>query len=235
LTALLQKDLRLLATWAWAIVPGHALFAVNGAFSPEFFFWVNVALAGAFTGVLLTIEWRLDADRFLNSLPVSRADVVKARYLAALGAALVATALYGLYGHALTAVGRGRVSRLWGVSTPGWESWEGLLALFLVVALLSFAFLPFHFRLGFGRGSAAFAAWAAPLASLGLLWLVREAAGTTRGGAIPLPAEALREGLERLSLSVGPGLAAAAALAAVVGVGAVSLRLSVASYEKRDL
>jgi hypothetical protein len=230
-TALLAKDLRLLRPWAWLIVPGHAVFAVNGVFSPEVFFWTNAALAAAVTVVLLTIEWRFDAERFVASLPVSRADVVKARYAGAVAAALVATPLYGLYGHALAAVGRDRLLRIWSGHAPGWESWEGFLAFFLVVSLVSFAFLPLHFRLGLGRGSAVFGASALTLALLGSL-ASRSVAG---GGSGALPGEALRTGLGRLSLAWGPWVTIAAALAATAAAGALSCLLSVRSYERRDL
>jgi hypothetical protein len=230
-TALLAKDLRLLRPWAWLIVPGHAVFAVNGVLSPEAFFWTNAALAVALTVVLLTIEWRFDAERFVASLPVSRADVVKARYAGALGVALVAMPLYGLYGHALTAIGRDRLLRIWSGHAPGWESWEGFLAFFLVVSLVSFAFLPLHFRLGLGRASAVFAASVLALALLA--GVVSRLVGGEGSGA--LPGEALRAGLGRLSLAWGPWVTIAAALVATAAAGTLSCLFSVRSYERRDL
>jgi hypothetical protein len=230
-TALLAKDLRLLRPWAWLIVPGHAVFAMNGAFSPEAFFWTNAALAAAVTVVLLTIEWRFEAERFVASLPVSRAEVVKARYASALAVALVATPLYGAYGHALNAIGRDRLLHIWSGHAPGWESWEGWLAFFLVVSLVSFAFLPFHFRLGLGRGSAVFAASSLTLA------LLASVASRSVGGEGPgaLPGEALRAGLSRLALAWGTGVTIAAALAATAAAGTLTCLLSVRSYERRDL
>jgi ABC-type Na+ efflux pump permease subunit len=230
-TALLSKDLRLLRPWVWLIVPGHALFAVNGILSPELFFWVNAVLAVAVTVILLTIEWRFDAERFVASLPVSRADVVKARHAGALAVALLATPLYGLYGHALTTIGRDRLQRIWRGHAPGWESWEGYLAFFLVATLASFAFLPFHFRLGLGRGSAVFGASALTLAGFGGL-AARSLDGDGPGA---LPGEVLREWLSRLSTAWDPWLTVAAALAATAGVGALSYRLSLRFYDRRDL
>ena len=232
MTALLAKDLRLLLLWAWLIVPTHAVFAVNGLFSPELFFWMNAVLALAVTVVLLTIEWRFNAERFVASLPVSRADVVRARYAGALGVALAATSLYGLYGHALTAIGRDRLVRIWGGAALGWESREGLFAFFLVVTLASFAFLPLHFRLGLGRGISVFAASAAALALLG------SKASRSLGGSEAsndLPGEALRAGLSRLSADWGPCLTVAIALAATAAVGVLSCRLSLRFYDQRDL
>jgi hypothetical protein len=233
---LLVKDLRLLAPWAWPIVPGHAIFAANGIFAPEVFFWMNAALACSFTVVLLVIEWRHGGERFVASLPVARADVVKARYGGALGAALVATCLYGLYGHALAAIGGDRLTRIWGGRPAGWESWEGYLAFFVVVSLACSAFLPFHFRLGFGRGSAVFVATALPLLLLaGLVprWLAR---GTVEAGAPPLlPSESIQAALAGLSASLGAWITAALALAAVAAVGILSVDLSVRFYDRRDL
>jgi hypothetical protein len=233
-TALLAKDLRLLRPWAWLIVPGHAAFAVNGVFSPELLFWVNAVLAVAVTVVLLTIEWGFDAERFVASLPVSRAEVVRARYASVLAVALVATPLYGIYGHALTAtaIGRDRLPRIWSGHTPGWESWEGCLAFFLVVTLASFTFLPFHFRLGLGRGCAAFAALALAVALPGGL-AARPLGGGDGSGT--LPGEALRAGLSRLSAAWDPWLTVAVALAATAAVGALSCRLSIRFYDQRDL
>jgi hypothetical protein len=235
-SALLRKDLRLLAPWAWALVPGHALFAATGIFSPEVFFWMNAALACAFTTVLLILEWRLDAERFVASLPVTRDDIVRARYLSALGAALVATPLYALYGHALSAIGRDRLLQLWGERTPGWESWEGCFAFFLVVSLLSLVFLPFHFRLGFGRGAASFVAVTALLLLSGgvvLLWLGGGGHGVS--AHVRLPSEMVRLAVTGLSASWGPWPATALILTLLAGLGLLSLGLSLCFYGRRDI
>jgi hypothetical protein len=234
-TTLLARDLRLLAPWVWAIVPAHALFTANGIGSPELFFWMHAALALAITGVLLTIEWRLDAERFVASLPVTRKDVVRARHVGALGTAVVATMLYALYGRATTALAPDRLHRIWGYRARGWESWEGCLAFLLVLALLSFAFLPLHFRLGFGRALAVFTAVAGPLALLAFVPALLGRHGGSGGAGPRPPAEALRAALAGLSDSLGPWATTAAVLAAVAGLGALSLHLSVRAYERRDL
>jgi len=234
--ALLAKDLRQLGPWALLILPAHAVLAANGIFSPEFYFWWSAGLALGFTVLLLTLEWRLDAERFVASLPVSRAEVVKARYAATLAVAVVATALFGLYGEALTSMGRHRLPRIWAGRLPGWESWEGYLALFLVLSLVSLTFLPFHFRLGFGRGSVAFLATALPTALLSVLAARGLGEGASSAAAhAPLPSEAIRTALAAQAGQWGAGSTAAASLIAVALLGFLSVRLSIRFYDRRDL
>lgn len=217
--ALVLKDLRVLRPWWWLIVPGHMLFGANGIVSPQAFFAMNVALAWAFTVILLIIEWTQDADRFLGSLPVSREDVVRARYAEVAGAAVGATILYALYGRALFAFATERLLERW-PGAPGWESVEGLLAFFLVVWLVSVAYLPFYFRSGLGKGTWLFlASLAAVIVGGTLLVRWRSLPGTPSG---------VLEVMESPAAMV-------AALALAAAVGWLSLRLSIHFYDRRDL
>ena len=217
--ALVLKDLRVLRPWWWLIVPGHMLFGANGIFSPQAFFAVNVALAWAFTLILLIIEWTQDADRFLGSLPVSREDMVRARYAEVLGAAVGATILYAVYGRVLLVFATERLLERW-PGAPGWASGEGLLAFFLTVWLVSVAYLPFYFRSGLGKGTWLFLASAAPVIVGGAV-LVRWLS----------PAWTLIDMAEAL----GTGVTVIVALAPAAGLGWLSLRLSVRLYDRRDL
>ena len=217
--ALLLKDLRVLRPWWWLVVPGHMLFGANGIISPESFFGMNVALACAFTVLLLVIDWKQDADRFVASLPVSREDTVKARYAGALVAAVVATVLYAAYGTVLLGLGGERLLRRW-PGTPGWESAEGLLAFFLTVWLVSVAYLPFHFRWGLGKGTWLF------LATLALVIVV--GAALLRWLSVPWT-------LASVSQALATPVMAITTLGGAAILGWLSLLASVRSYDRRDL
>lgn len=215
MTGLILKDLRVLRPWWWLIVPGHLLFAANGVLSPETFFGMNVALALAFTLGLLILEWRQDADRFVASLPVTRGDMVRARYAGALGAAVVATVAYAAYGSLLLGFATERLLQRW-PGPRGWESTQGLAVFFLTVWLLTVAYLPFYFRSGLAKGT----------------WLFL---GSVGAGAVAVAALLRWRGL---SSSVGEGASGFTVLVAMAAgalLGWASLRLSVRFYERRDL
>ena len=213
MTALVLKDLRVLRPWWWLILPGHLLFAANGIVSPEAFFGMNVVLALAFTAGLLILDWRQEAERFVSSLPVSRGEVVRARYVGALGAAVAGTVGYAVYGSLLLGLGTESLLQRW-PTEPGWESPEGLLAFFATVWLVSVAYLPFYFAAGLPRGTWLFAV-AAALCIVGAVLLIRW----------------WPSGIE----SAGFGTRVGATLLVSLALGWLSLRLSIRFYEQRDL
>lgn len=215
--ALILRDLRVLQPWWWLIVPGHVLFAANGIVAPWGFFAVNAALAWAFTVILLVVDWLQEADRYVLSLPVSRRLVVEARYAGALGAAVGATILYAVYGRVLFALATDRLLQRW-PDAPGWESAAGLLGFFLVVWLVSIAYLPFSFGWGLGKGTWLFLASVLPLVAAGAV-LSRALAATPEG----------------LSGSLGSPPGALAALGGAVALGWLSIRVSARLYDRRDL
>jgi hypothetical protein len=87
-TRLLLKDLRVGALFLWLIGLIYLLmvvqFVVFGLDAPLFL--ASVALAASLVASVLIVEWRVDADRFLCSLPVSRSTVVRGRCLSILAA-----------------------------------------------------------------------------------------------------------------------------------------------------
>jgi hypothetical protein len=218
-SGLLLKDLRVLRPWWWLIAPGHLLFAANGIVSPELFFGMNAALAWAYTAILIMVDWTQDADRFVASLPVDREEVVKARYAGALGAAVLGTILYAVYGRVILSLATGRLRERW-ADAPGWESAAGLLAFFLTVWLVSAVYLPFYFRWGLARGTWLFAATLAPAAFV-VAWLHSQ---------LPLPGAAAS-----LAGGAGPALPGIGALVLAAALGWGSLRLSARFYAARDL
>jgi ABC-type transport system involved in multi-copper enzyme maturation permease subunit len=229
--ALVLKDLRLLRPYFWLIVPGHMLFGANGIVRPDVFFGMNVALACAYTAGLLIVEWTQDAERFVGSLPVSREEIVKARYAGALGAAALGTVLYATYGRALLGFGGERLLRRW-PGTPGWETPEGLLGFFLASFLLAAAFLPFYFRAGLARGAWLFVACLAPVL-VGSVVLVRWS--VSGGGEDTTPGDVSARVLTSVFEAVGVVPAIMLFLAAAAALGGFSLRLSVLFFERRDL
>lgn len=226
--ALLLRDLRLLRPWALLIVPGHVLFGANGIVHPETFFWMNVGLACAYTVALLLMEWKQDGERFAGSLPVSRAQLVHARYVGVVGAAVVGTLLYRLYGGVLLSFGSERLLRRWPAQPP-WETSEGLLAFLLVVVGLGAVYLPFYYGAGLARGTWLFGGSAAAvLVAVGLL-------GRQWGGRLLPSAASLQEGLAGLSQATSPALTQALVLAVASLLVWVSAGLAARIYERRDL
>jgi hypothetical protein len=217
--ALVLKDLRVLRPWWWLIVPAYLLFGANGIVAPQLFFAMNVALAWTYTVLLLVIDWTQEADRYVASLPVSRRDVVRARYAGALGAALGGTVLYALYGRVLMLLATERLLARW-PGTPGWESVVGLLTFFMAVWLVSVAYLPFYFRSGLGKGTRLFVATLAPVIVFGTILV--------RWRSLPGP-------LGGVSGVLGSAGTAFVALAVAAALGWLSLSLSVRFYDRRDL
>jgi len=180
---------------------------------------MSVALTLALTAVLLIVEWKQDADRFLGSLPVSRKDVVSARYAWVLGAAAVGTVLYAFYGRLLLELATERWLPRWS-GAPGWGSAAGLVTFFVTAWLVSVAYLPFYFRSGLAKGTWLFAAAAAMSIVGGVLLTRRWPVHWTLIG---------------ISESAGSVATVVAALLVALALGWLSLRLSIRFYDRRDL
>ena len=224
--ALLAKDLRLVAPYLWAIVPAHALWCAQSLLSHELYFWTCLVFALGWTVAVLMIEWQLGTDRFVASLPVSRATIVKARYASALGGLGAGALLFVVYGLGAMAIVPERLARHW-PDSPAWASADGVVAFVAVGFVLLAGFLPLFFRLGLPLGGALFGAIAAVAG--GTLTAASPSARTL--GA----SEALRAWLVSAAEAWGPAAGMAVLLAAGVLIALVSVRLSVAFYEKREL
>jgi hypothetical protein len=231
---LVAKDLRLVAPYLWLIVPVHALYSIQAFLNPELYFWMNLAAALAWTAAVTAIEWHLDADHFVASLPVTRAAIVSARYASAIGGLAVGAALFALYGRVTMAVATARATARW-QGPPSWGSIDGVLAFLIVGYVVLTTFMPFFFRWGLPIGAAIFSATAAVVVSAGTM-LVRDAARTSGGtaGALSL-SQAIRGWLVALSTSSGPWLAGLILLASAAALGAASVWLSIRFYERREL
>jgi hypothetical protein len=231
---LLAKDVRLLAPYFWLIVPVHALYSIQSFLSPEFYFWMNLAAALAWTIAVTAIDWRIDADHLAASLPVTRADIVTARYVSAASGLAAGAILFVLYGHLTMAVASSRVTARW-QGSPSWASADGVAAFLLVGLLVIAVFLPFFFRWGLPLGLSLFSATA--VVALAAVAALARAAWRSPDDAREAQSwsETLRGWLLALSASWGPWVASLIVIAGAAALGALSLRLSTRFYQRREL
>jgi hypothetical protein len=237
---LLAKDVRLVAPYLWLIVPVHALYSIQAFLNPELYFWMNLAAALAWTVAVTTIEWHFDADHFVAGLPVTRAAIVSARYVSAIGGLAIGAALFVLYGHVTAALVPERVTAYW-QGAPSWATVDGVVAFLLIGLAAVAAFLPFFFRWGLPVGAAIFSASAVVAISAGTV-VARALSRTTPAGEILAGitgslswSETVRGWVLALSAAWGPWTAALMVLAGAAALGAASMRLSIRFYERREL
>lgn len=238
---LLRKDVAVFRPRDRALV---ALVWVLGAlqtvrYDPAYL-WFGVMLAGALAVMVPVVEWRLDAERMVGSLPVPRSTVVSARYVSAVLACAVAWIAWAVTGHLLAPL------LLQGRAGPAvWATLEGALTFAVLCGVLLASFLPLYFRLGLGRAVLAFAALGVGLYLIAAV--VAGAAGFHPGpagadsgsvgmvGVFPAPGTALRLGIGRLLARTG---SAGGLVVVVVGVSlllAASARASVRLFSTREL
>jgi len=233
MTDLVWKDIMAVRWFLALLIPFYALqLAVSVAYAPMFF--LETAL---FTALLvfgpIGLEDHQNTESLWCSLPVTRRQVVLARYASTLLGLSLGLAVSCLVGRAVAhfaVLGEGRSS----APTP---SLQGYAVLFIFISLLAAVFLPCYFRLGAGKGLMAFSAIGIGALILvpALLQLVLFLAGYSSSLLDP---ELWRGAADRLAAGDRSRLAyraiagmAAAALAAVF----ISAGLSVLFYEKRDL
>jgi len=112
-----------------------------------------------------------------------------------------------------------------GPSSQGmWTSFEGVITFFLVAGLLITLFLPLYFRFGLGWGATVFLASALALFALASL-----------PSGVIVPGAALKARVSAMTASIGPGWVLFLILAGLGAALALSGRLSVRWFERRDL
>jgi hypothetical protein len=236
LTPLLGKDLAVFSRRDRIIVFGaFFLAALQTVPNDEAFFLIAVALAGALIVYVPVVEWFQDTDPMLHSLPARRATVVLARYVSALAG-------LGLAGIAWVSAGwlLGTILDAHAAGPALWGTFEGLVTFSVSICFLVSLFLPFHFRMGMGRGSLAFLGLVPVLliagyGTAGVAW------GPASGGAsgvagLPLfpPSSLVSSRISALVGAVGPGWALAAIIVAMGSILAFSERLSVRWLKSRE-
>ncbi len=237
--ALLLKDLRLPGPWIWLIGPLHALWCVQVFLVPDLYFWMSLTAALAWTAAIAFADWHFGADRLLASLPVSRATIVEARYVSAVGALAAGAVLYVAYGHLVVAVAADGVVDRWH-GNLSWMGAGGATAFFLTGYLLLLGFLPFFFRFGLPLGGSLFlvaaAAGVAAAAAIGPVCGFGPLDGTARSVIEGMPwAARVQLCLSSLAADWGVTGATVAVTAAALVAGACSRSLSVRFFEGREL
>jgi hypothetical protein len=96
------------------------------------------------------LDWKNEAEPFVHSLPVTRAMVVRARYLTALVVGLLSLTIGSAIGAA-----RGISLVMRGEPWPRWVAGDVGLAFVLVFAFIASVYLSCYFRWGFGKGNVA--------------------------------------------------------------------------------
>jgi ABC-2 type transport system permease protein len=93
------------------------------------------------------LDWKNDAERFVLSLPVTRATAVKARYATAVLIGLASLAVGALVG-----LSRALVMTARGQPWPRWMAADVGLAFVFVFAFIVAIYLPCYFQWGYGKG-----------------------------------------------------------------------------------
>ena len=235
---LCYKDF-LACRWWWLLV--LAFYGLNWMFALRQSLGImllTLLLVGGCLAVTFYQEQLHKTEVLYGSLPLTRARVVRGRYLLAGILALGSLAVSFAYGSFLQAVFGIDDLRL---SLSALGSMEGLTGYALTLAFLTSLYFPLHYRLGAGKAVLAFflcllaLAVAVPgLAELGLMPgpLARRVTAPDFLKDIGLELVGLLDQVRR-ALGTAPFLAASAGLASIMI--AVSIRLSIRLYQKADL
>ncbi len=235
---LCAKDF-LACRWWWLLA--LALFGLNWMFAFRQSLGImllTILLVGGCLAITFYQDQLSKTEILYGSLPVTRATLVRGRYLLAGLLSLGAVAVSFVYGTFLMAVfGLSDLQ----VSLKALGSVEGLSGYAVILAFLTSLYFPLRYR--FGAGKAVFAFF------LCLLVLAVVVPGLGEIGLIPASLarrvtapDFLKDiglgivgllGQLRRALGTAPFLAASAGLASIMI--AVSIRLSIRSYQKADL
>jgi hypothetical protein len=233
---LLLKDLKVGALFLWLIGLIYLLVAVQFVVFGRggSLYLASVALAASLVASVLALEWRVEADRFVCSLPISRSTIVRARCLSILAAGAVSLVLWVIVG----LVGETLVGRV-GPGAPLWATFDGVVGFCLIIVVLATFFMPCYFKFGIGKGSAVFALLLIPLTAAevaGSLVVWPQVAGSkdARAFATAIPGGLVRHAVAQAHQSLGA--AGALALFSLGGAALLwaSVALSTRFYEKRE-
>jgi hypothetical protein len=215
------KDIKVGAIFLWAVVPLYVVTALQVSRVGAGFFWVNVTCASLLLVAVSMLDWKNEAEPFVLSLPVTRAMVVRARYLTAVVVGLLSLVI-GLAIGAARGISLVMRAEPW----PRWMAGDVGLAFVLVFAFIASVYLPCYYRWGFGKGNVAAAL---VLAAAGI---ATDIVGPAMPGAASAPGGGpFYEGVPRGQVTQGVarladryGMAAAGLI--VLGLAAVLLWVS---------
>ena len=229
---LFLKDVKAGAIFLWAIVPLNVIALLQVSRSGAGFFWANVACAAFVLVAVSMLEWKNEAEPFVHSLPVTRAMVVRGRYVtaAAIGAlSLLVAAAVG------TARGLGLAAQ--GAPWPRWVAGDTALAFVVAFAVVAAVYLPCYFRWGFGKGNVAAAlVLAGGIVIAGLAGPAVTGIQAAAGGAAQrgLPPGQIPQGVALLVERVGLAAGGFVVLALAALLLAVSAQVASRGYERRE-
>jgi len=229
---LFLKDVRAGGIFLWAVVPLNIVAALQVSRSGGAFFWANVACAALILVAVSMLEWKNDAEPFVHSLPVTRAMVVRGRYLTAAAIGLLSLLVGATVG---TARGLGLAAQ--GMPWPRWVSGDMALAFLLAFTVVAAIYLPCHFRWGFGRGNVAAAlVLTAGIVVTGLAGPALTGIQAAAGGAAQrgLPPGQIPQGVALLVEHVGLVAGGIIVVALAAGLLAVSAQVAARAYERRE-
>ena len=228
---LVWKDLVVSGWFLLAVMPLYAMQLAGVAAVPPALLVVTALFTAALAFGPIGIEEVQGTETLWCSLPVSRREIVFARYAATLGGIALGLGTSWTVARAANALVASASRTASDVPAPG--AYAGLLIVFLLCAAL---YLPCYFRLGAGRGLMLCAVLMLGLVAIVsvLGWLaVRLGGGAEAMEALreqdPARIAAAREWLVRRGDLVAAALAAGAAL--LFGVSAL---VSAHYYVKRD-
>ena len=231
---LMRKDLRVVAGFgwllAWLVAPSYLVPVMTASRAGGMIFWVNVAFATAALVSVCLLEARSGADRFIHSLPVTRADVVRARYGTAIALAAVVLGIGATAG-----MMRALATASPGAAWPRWFSPDVGLAYLVVMAVVIAVYLPCFFRWGYGRGSVAAAVLLAGLVIAGdAIGNEAESLTMLAPGAGGLPRGLVVRTVVAMADTWGLAATSVIALAGAAGTLAVSAAAASRMYRRRE-
>ncbi len=153
--SLIRKDVEAASRWLLLVIPlGILHLATFASFGPVFLL-ATLFFSGLLAFGSIPLEEVQRTEPLWNSLPVTRGQIVMARYLSVLLGMTAGLGLSWAVGQAMmrmTAAGTGGPSPF--------VSFHVHALVFVLLGLLSAVFLPFYFRCGAGRGLILFSATA---------------------------------------------------------------------------
>jgi hypothetical protein len=183
--SLVGKDLRAGALYFAVKVPVLGLFLAEALIAGKGFVVVSSVTAAIFVVVASALDWSVGAEPFVHSLPVSRSDVVRARY-----ATFVLLAGAWLTLAAITAMAFASMVVAHGGVWPVWVGFDGALTAVLYVGVFIPIFLTCVFRFGMGKGGVVATMILAVLAPVGIRVVRPEAVAglMATAGTVPVAA-----------------------------------------------
>jgi len=235
---LLLKDVHLTRLFWLPALAVYGIFHLTLIERPAAYFFGHVFFAFLLSISVPMIEYMSRTDHIPAALPVRRAEIVGARYLATLAVILVILGLFlscSRLARAVFKIPDSRVSTL--------PTIQAGLALCIVTAVLASLFFPFYFRSGMGKGLMGFSiAFLITLMFASMFLMTPEdrraadqitATSGLRGS--PDPGFFGASLLGSIEKALGNPLCFVLAALAAAALVIISLRISIVFYEKRDI